>query len=467
MFVTNPRVQMEEKIQSILHEWEHNPNVNKIEALNQNVSNLSKQQLHELIQIFSGVRHIRDRYNRLEKETDDLKEWKFPKKRTNVFVSTATDEKMISKLTSNQNAAIRLHKDLSHALEVLKDLPVVENNSYPHRGLIITSIPNFGIGINKVLKDKLVAECKSFIPKVEKIGDTLSEVANHASLWEAYRQELKKNITEKQKKNTRKSHDNNVHGKGEQEWSSAKKKKKEKDRKERKHSFKLRPRSNSVPVKHTPIRQTTQHSHHGSQPTEPSSPHLQSTHQSPKMPSRSPQQTTTISSVQQISQMQSQYTAKRSSSVHSSPSTFSPYSSPSSTPKKGTTNLSLSRESLYQKFTTDYPSLNTPKEIANQLSNLSLSQEEIPNEQKSVPEPSQQLKDIERLWNSYPQTSLMKQSFTKSQTNQQFSYQPPFNQKSSGEDASYHLPGDLWGGNDFVSNPQTPINYNNGTQQKV
>jgi hypothetical protein len=117
---------------------------------------------------------------------------------------------MLSKLTTSQNAAIRLHKELSTALSVIKQVPVDEDNNSADgqgRGVLLNAKSNTNseetghqVSISNELKERLIQEILDLLPKIEQQGDKLSEIANNSSLWEAYRKEAKKQQAEESKK---------------------------------------------------------------------------------------------------------------------------------------------------------------------------------------------------------------------------------------------------------------------------
>lgn len=57
-------ISVDERIDSILSEWELN---HKINILNLEIEDISKSQLFELIQLFTGIKHITERFQRLKK----------------------------------------------------------------------------------------------------------------------------------------------------------------------------------------------------------------------------------------------------------------------------------------------------------------------------------------------------------------------------------------------------------------
>jgi hypothetical protein len=193
---------VDERVQSILDEWAQNPSVNKAmnEIFQHNVEDLSKEQIQELIQSFAQIRHIKDRITRLRNGVGELREWRAPKVIKDDH-HTVTDEKMLAKLTSAQNAAIRLHRDLDTALDIIQGIPVDDTQGANlRRGMLLntTTIEKSQIGVSSNLKDKIIAECEDLLPKVERLGNQLSEVANNASLWEAYRIEYREKKKKKQ-----------------------------------------------------------------------------------------------------------------------------------------------------------------------------------------------------------------------------------------------------------------------------
>jgi hypothetical protein len=107
------------------------------------------------------------------------------------------DEKNVSVLTTNQNACIRIHKDLLSCVSSINEIPVDDFSE--ERGLSLASPECPTIGINGSLKERLISECQVMIPQIEKIGANLSEFTNSSSsLWVAYFLESK----EKSKKKT-------------------------------------------------------------------------------------------------------------------------------------------------------------------------------------------------------------------------------------------------------------------------
>eukprot|EP01080_Neovahlkampfia_damariscottae_P009350 gene9350-1437_t len=179
-------ISVDERIETIISEWDNQHQSNdKIDILNLQVENISKSQILEIIQLFTGIKHISDRYLRLKKVSQEMKNW------TNV-----NDEKNVTTLTTNQNACIRLHKDLIYCLQILNEIPIDEHSE---RGLSLASPEDPIIGISELLKERLILECQSMIPNIEKIGSNLSEFTNNSSLWIAYIQESK--MKKKKKEN--------------------------------------------------------------------------------------------------------------------------------------------------------------------------------------------------------------------------------------------------------------------------
>ncbi len=139
---------------------------------------------------------------------NELREWKAPK--TKLYDHTVIDEKMLSKLTTSQNAAIRLHKDLMNASTIISQITVDEDNNSADgqgRGVLLNAKSSSSseetghqVGISMELKERLVQELSELLPKVEQLGDKLSETANNSSLWEAYRKDVKRQQAEEAKR---------------------------------------------------------------------------------------------------------------------------------------------------------------------------------------------------------------------------------------------------------------------------
>jgi hypothetical protein len=106
------------------------------------------------------------------------------------------DEKNVSVLTTNQNACIRIHKDLLTCVSSINEIPVDDYSE--ERGLSLASPECPIIGINGTLKERLISECQVMIPQIEKIGGNLSEFTNStSSLWVAYFLESKEKLKKK------------------------------------------------------------------------------------------------------------------------------------------------------------------------------------------------------------------------------------------------------------------------------
>lgn len=101
------------------------------------------------------------------------------------------DEKMLARLTTTQNAAIRLHRDLSKAINIIDAIPVDDSNGGNlRRGLQLSSIDRESqIGVGHVFKNRIVNACKDVLFRIESLGGELSELANNSSLWDAYMQD--------------------------------------------------------------------------------------------------------------------------------------------------------------------------------------------------------------------------------------------------------------------------------------
>ncbi|EFC40815.1 predicted protein [Naegleria gruberi] len=218
-------VSIDDRVEEIIQDWDkssHNhasefPILDSICKM-ASVNELSPDQIYELIEAFAGVRHIKERIDRLKKSISELKEWKTP--RSQKSIQTITDEKMLSKLTTSNNAAIRLHKDLISASEFMQNLPATnmtgitlldpddeKGASLNSKHLHTTSESQTPddesiISISATLKQLLIDKCIELIPTVEKLGDQMSEIIGTSSLWAAY---IKEHNEEQRLKQTKKA----------------------------------------------------------------------------------------------------------------------------------------------------------------------------------------------------------------------------------------------------------------------
>ncbi|KAG2373487.1 hypothetical protein C9374_012094 [Naegleria lovaniensis] len=222
-------VSVDERAEEILQDWESSsphsdfPILDSISNM-RDISDISTEQVYELIEAFANIRHIKDRVDRLRKSISELRDWKSPKSQKSI--QTIMDEKMLSKLTTCNNAAIKLHKDLISALEYIQDLPCNSESSCisvldpeDERGVSLNSKhltfsgddnseaqtssgdDELVIAISSSLKDLLIEKCNEIIPTIEKLGDQMSEIAGSSSLWNAY---IKEHHEEQEKMKQRK-----------------------------------------------------------------------------------------------------------------------------------------------------------------------------------------------------------------------------------------------------------------------
>nr|CAG4716441.1 unnamed protein product [Naegleria fowleri] len=209
-------VSVDERAEEILQDWETSsphsdfPILDSISNM-RDISDITTEQVYELIEAFANIRHIKDRVDRLRKSISELRDWKSPKSQKSI--QTIMDEKMLSKLTTCNNAAIKLHKDLISALEYIQDLPCNSESSSgisvldpeDERGVSLNSKhltvsgednseaqtsgggdDELIIAISSSLKELLIEKCNEIIPTIEKLGDQMSEIAGSSSLWNAY-----------------------------------------------------------------------------------------------------------------------------------------------------------------------------------------------------------------------------------------------------------------------------------------
>ncbi|KAL0490178.1 U-box domain-containing protein, partial [Acrasis kona] len=93
----------------------------------EDAKNLTQDQLHELIQSFSKSRSIKERITSLTQDVKETSKWK----------SQKFNEKQASLLTKIQNNAIKLHKELSQAKSSLMELPIDNDRSHQHQGILL------------------------------------------------------------------------------------------------------------------------------------------------------------------------------------------------------------------------------------------------------------------------------------------------------------------------------------------
>lgn len=144
--------------------------------------------LLELIEIFSGIKHIGNRLNRLETKIREFQDW-HPKSMGQSPLDRVGlgDEKMFARLTTTQNSAIRFHREITKAANVIDDIQTDEINARnTDNGVKLSSITGYQIGISSELKSRLCEACQGVLRRIENLGHRLSQLTNHTSLWDMY-----------------------------------------------------------------------------------------------------------------------------------------------------------------------------------------------------------------------------------------------------------------------------------------
>lgn len=121
-----------ERISTILRTWasDHGVDASDIDGA---AGGTSAASLEEKLQAYTGVPRASTRIDKIETETTLASRWRQPVRRPGSFVS-AHDAEMATLVTNVQTQAIRLHRDLRAASEVLGALPVLPKVRFSRSG---------------------------------------------------------------------------------------------------------------------------------------------------------------------------------------------------------------------------------------------------------------------------------------------------------------------------------------------
>eukprot|EP01113_Clastostelium_recurvatum_P021844 TRINITY_DN2594_c0_g1_i2.p1 TRINITY_DN2594_c0_g1~~TRINITY_DN2594_c0_g1_i2.p1 ORF type:complete len:662 (+),score=231.45 TRINITY_DN2594_c0_g1_i2:1340-3325(+) len=155
---------------------------------------LNEEQAHTMLEKYLQIRHLKDRLGRLRVSLDELREIRGGKKGGPL----APDERTARSMTAAQKNIIRLHQQIVEAQDTLRDMPIVETHTptytsigkgtvHPLDHLPVENVGTRPAGVPSAMKERLAAELKRTLPRVDAFGDQLSEYG--APLWDSYKAE--------------------------------------------------------------------------------------------------------------------------------------------------------------------------------------------------------------------------------------------------------------------------------------
>eukprot|EP00937_MAST-01D_sp_MAST-1D-sp2_P003651 g3651.t1 len=115
-------MKVEERIRLLLVDWGEVSGLRPAAAMADcmaNGANLTHEQLSERLKRHTGVGHVDERTRRLQLSVNELSEWKRPRK------LSEQDADIIAKLTKAQNAAIKFHRELSGAQDIVTNIGTI------------------------------------------------------------------------------------------------------------------------------------------------------------------------------------------------------------------------------------------------------------------------------------------------------------------------------------------------------
>ena len=234
---------LSQSIENILKHWSQLTGLRYFKPINV-VPDLNEDYLLSCLKELTGhCGHARDRLYRLEANANELDEWKRTalraagqnerqRRRSSVDASglnnpdmskpfiSAADQVQVEKLTRSQNAAIKLDSEFREASNIVSNFRLMDpddprqNSSSVYidlglgKGVDLSRYTNYNPPPPEVLSDNvtvrfgpiperirvaLLNAISSFLSRVEKIGETISSVANvvgGVSLWTAYKESL-------------------------------------------------------------------------------------------------------------------------------------------------------------------------------------------------------------------------------------------------------------------------------------